>query len=227
MLAYFLVNSLRAKIQANWPAIAWLLLLPLGVDLAFRWRERRPRAARWCLGIGVGLAALTTLLIYAQVFTGALPLKPDITDQFYDWRGLARFVAQTRASIGRPDIPLAARNYQTAAELLYHLPDRPDFYMADFAHRGSQFSLWQDYEKLVGKDVLFVDEGFMPGKYKRHFSEIVDLGSYGRRRGKKGIGTYHLIWAKGFHLEGPEVEYMEDAVTHHIWRAKKCETRGK
>lgn len=224
MLVYFLVNSFRAKIQANWPAVAWLLLVPLGMDWLWRQRAERPRLAGWLARGGVGLAVTATLLLYAQVFTGLLPLPKDMTDQFYGWRDMARYIAQTRTAIGRPDIPLAARSYQTASELLYHLPERPDFYMADFAHRGSQFSLWQNYENLVGRDVLFIDEDFMPGKYKRHFAEVVELGSYARMRGKKTIATYTLFWAKGFRLNGPETEYMEDAVQHHIRRAKNRET---
>ncbi len=220
ILVYFFVNSLRAKIQANWPAMAWVALLPLAVDWAAGQRFRR----RLLMG-GTALALLMSALIHIQVFQRILPLDPDITDQFYGWPQVARQIDDLRRAHGQP--ALMTRRYQIAAELLYILPDRPDVYTADFAHRGSQFTIWQDYGKLVGHDVLFVDSQRFPGKLKRHFALVEQLPSLARLRDGQPVETLYVYLARNFTWAGPGEAYVTDPVAFQIERMIRKRAAGR
>jgi hypothetical protein len=210
LLVYFLFNSLQAKIQANWPAMAWVALVPLGVDLVRRQRRRGLLAA------AIALSAAMTIMIHIQVYRPVVPLRPDITDQFHDWRRLAQHVQNLRREYGQP--ALMTRRYQIAAELLYHLPDRPDIYTADFAHRGSQFTIWEDFGKLIGRDALFIDPQAFPGKLRRHFAAITELPSFVRERDGREVERLRVYLARNFHWDGPAEDYLADPVGFQIAR---------
>jgi len=219
ILIYFWFNSFGAAVQANWPAMAWLALIPLGLELAAI-RKREGRAAfRWALHLGVLLAVTVTVLMHWQGLSRLYPLPKDITDQFYGWERLAKRVRIEQANYG-PEALMTVR-YQIAAELVYHLGDRPEVYTIDNAHRGSQFTLWQDYAKLVGQDVLFVDPQLMPGKLARHFSSVTELAPFVRRRSGRTVETLHFYLGRNFHTEGPLAAYFENPVRHQIARIKR------
>jgi hypothetical protein len=221
VVGYFLLNAGRAKIQANWAAAAWLGLLPLGVDWALSAGQRAKRA----LWVGVGLAIAVTIAAHLQLYARLAPLRPDITDQFFDWAGLAKRVQRAREQAGDRRMPVIARTYQTASELMRHLPDHPLIYTADFAHRGSQFTLWEDWGELAGRDAIFVDAGFMPNKLKRHFNSTTELRPYERWRRDRAVETDVLFVCRGFTLQGPEEAYMRDPVGHHLARMRAREAR--
>ncbi len=213
VLVYFLVNSLQAKIQANWPAMAWLALAPMGVeDLLHAARGRR--LWRAMLAIAIAVPAAMTLVLHIQTFRPLISVRPDITDQFYGWNELAQRVQEIRRE--HPTAALMTTRYQIAAELQYHLPDRPPVYTSDFSHRGSEFTILLDYDRLVGKDAIFVDPFEMARQMRHHFAEVVSLPSFARRRGGREVETLYVQYAREFHWAGPLPEYFADPVGYHL-----------
>jgi len=225
IFGYFLLGAWRAKIQANWAALAWIGLFPLGIA----WLSDAGRAGRrWAgptLKVGVGLALAATLAVYLQALTGLVQHPKDPTNQAYGWRELAEDIQSRREEAGDPHLPVVTRPYQTAAMLTYYLPDHPLLYVADYAHRGSQFTLWQDYEKLAGRDALFIDSQEIPGKFARCFDQVEEKAGLFRARGGRPIEAYRGYLVRGFHLRGEETGYYDDPVAHQIWRIKR--DRGK
>lgn len=223
ILFYFLLNSFSAKIQANWPALAWVVLTPLAVDYAIA--RVRVGALIWrkVLGIGIGLALAVTLLMHTQVFVPLLPLKPDITDQFYGWEEVAERVEDLRQQY--PQARLMTRRYQIAGELVYHLHDHPAVITADYAHRGSQFTLWQDYSELIGQDALYIDSQSFPGKLRRHFTAVKELAPCVRERQGQPVEVLHIYLANNFHWQGPEQAYISDPIIHHLKRLERRKNR--
>lgn len=225
IFGYFLLGAWRAKIQANWPALAWIGLFPLGIAWLFDARRAGRRWAKPVLAAGAGLALLATLLVYFQTVTSVIRHPKDPTSQAFGWRELAVEIQKLREKAGDPYLPLVTRPYQTAAMLTYYLPDHPLVYVADYAHRGSQYTLWQDYEKLVGHDALFIDAQELPGKFARTFDQVEEWTGLSRRRGGRPVEEYRVYLVRGFHLRGEETGYYDDPVAHQIWRIKR--DRGK
>jgi len=233
ILVYFLWNSWRAKIQANWAALAWIGLVPLGVEWAMARAAARhgsagvpPAMARrrqdgggpkW-LWAGVALAAAASLAITLQCLVDVARVNFKLTDQFFGWNELAQRVQQARIDAGDPRMPVMTGGYQEAAELTRHLPDRPLVYTLDFPRRGSQFTLWENFDKLVGRDVLYVDHWVMPREMWPHFASLTDAGTFERRRGARPVETYRLSVARSFKLDGPLAPYLSDPVAWHVAR---------
>jgi 4-amino-4-deoxy-L-arabinose transferase-like glycosyltransferase len=220
VLAYFLANSFRAKIQANWPAIAWIGLLPLAVA----WASEQRRSEKWnrwrAWQVGVGLAIFATLAVHVQALTGVVPLRPDITAQAFGWEEVAARVEQLRAD-GPSDPVLMTRSYQVAAELAYHLPDRPLALTVDYAHRGSQFTLWSDWRALGNRPVVWIGEDRLPTKFQQHFAEVERLPDFARQRGGAVLDNMPVFRARRFSFVGPEAAWARDPVGFHVTRMKQ------
>ncbi|HPM78349.1 MAG TPA: glycosyltransferase family 39 protein, partial [bacterium] len=225
ILAYFAVNAWRAKIQANWPAVAWLALAPLAVD----WTLRRIAAGRTHAPRWLAAAALTVLLptivLHVHVFRPLATFEPDIAAQFYGYDGLAEHVDALRRQ--HPQAALMTKRYQTASELVYYLSDRPTVYTADFAHRGSQFTLDNDWSRLIGRDVLYVDEQAMPGKLQRHFASVAELAPYVHQRGVAPARRMRVYLAQNMRWAGPLKSYFEDPVGHQSERMERRKHKGE
>ena len=209
IFAYFLLQSLRAKVQGNWAALAYLP----GMLLMVRYGSRRVAegfdAWRTWGKIGLALCLVTTFLFMAQPIFRVVPLPTglDMTDQVHGWRDLARRVDHERKK--RPDLVLAARRYQVAGELQFYCQGHPEIFVANWSSRGNQYDLINDWSKLEGRSVLYVDVQGRSGKLWRHFGSAVPLPDFERRRAGRAVQTVHLTILENFRLDGPLERYFE------------------
>ena len=148
VLAFFMYSATRRRVEANWPALAYVPAVLLLVAHA--------RSSTWdkWLGAGVGLAAILTTVTYVNAFTPILPVPAprDPAARAAGWTDLARAVEHARRD-GRRYSPLptphslfiAADRYQEASELAFHLPDRPEAFSLNLSSRPNQYDLWPSY----------------------------------------------------------------------------------
>lgn len=131
-LVVFVLVSLRSKVEANWPALAWpplILLVVLRADQAHHhlWIRR-----------GVVLAAIASLLLHLPpaVITG-IGFRGQIR-QLDGWDELAKSVEHQSGNL-----PIVATRYQDASLLAFYLPGRPSVSVLRKPEaRRSQFDLW-------------------------------------------------------------------------------------
>ena len=216
---YFMMQSLGAKVQGNWPALAYLpgtLLLVRTWSLraaagSANWR----RFFRW----GVGLAVVATVVVMIQPLVRIIPLKPDITDQVYGWKELAARVDEIRNE--NPEIVLVARRYQIGSELMFYCKGQPEIYSLNYGSRGNQFDLWNDWTVLQGRTLLFVDERKVPLPMWDHVGSFDLLPSFERKRDDRTVGTVRLTLLRGFHIDGPMESYFRNPLHYTVERMKK------
>jgi 4-amino-4-deoxy-L-arabinose transferase-like glycosyltransferase len=157
-LAVLLPVSLQTKVQANWPALAWI---PAAIVVAAWLTAAAGRRARLLAGWGVGLALLAAVLAAAapalrQRFPALPPSVPE--------RKLAGFeelaVAVDRLVALRPErtVTLTA-GYDLAAELAWHNRHLPRPLCANFGRRMNQYDLWGRFDAAhAGWDAVFACE---------------------------------------------------------------------
>lgn len=152
VIGFFAWSATRSRVEANWPAPAWvatgilLAIVPLGAQ-ALRWRT-------W----GVVLGFTFSIATYLQSVARIVPLPPrrDPTVQAYGWDDLAIAVARTARGDQRHWV--AANRYQDAAQLAFHLPGHPDVFYLNLGHRSNQYLLWPGFPERAsaGDDLLLV-----------------------------------------------------------------------
>jgi 4-amino-4-deoxy-L-arabinose transferase-like glycosyltransferase len=155
--AFFTYSAIRQRVEPNWPSPAYIPAIILVAT-----HDWNPRGARW-LTAGIVLAAVVTVVIYAQVITPVLPLTPsrDPIARAFGWRELAAAAINeaeaTSAETGK-HAWLGGDRYQEAAELAFWSRGQPVTFATNFAGRPNQYDLWPRFagEAQHGDNLVLV-----------------------------------------------------------------------
>jgi 4-amino-4-deoxy-L-arabinose transferase-like glycosyltransferase len=157
VFGFFLLLSLRSRVEGNWPAPAYVAALPLaGWRLAEQGRLSS-RFSRWALGLALAFSAV----VYSQGAWGWLPLpaaqapRADATFRLQGWRELAQQVETERAALG-PQAFVGCRTYQNAAELAFYLPGHPRPLILQKGQINHQYRFWNHPQDYLGRDAVLV-----------------------------------------------------------------------
>jgi 4-amino-4-deoxy-L-arabinose transferase-like glycosyltransferase len=162
VFAFFMYSATKRRVEANWPALAYVPAFVLAVS-----RLESPRWRAWWKG-GVVLAAALSAVVYVNAFVPVLPVpaRRDPAARAAGWEDLARAVQAVRA----PRLELssfrtwvAAERYQDASELAFHLPRPPatETFSLNLSGRANQYDLWPIFpERATAGDamILVLDE---------------------------------------------------------------------
>ena len=157
---FFCYSATRQRVEANWPAPAYIAAIPLLAALVESTRfERWIRAGFW-------LAAVLSAVIYLHAAFELLPLPPrkDPLARSAGWGDLASALdvaAHRASSTDRASSWIAADRYQDASEVAFHLPNNPTTFSLNLSGRSNQFDLWPGFAETArrGDDlVVAVDE---------------------------------------------------------------------
>jgi 4-amino-4-deoxy-L-arabinose transferase-like glycosyltransferase len=138
---FFMYSATRRRVEANWPALAYVpAILLVAAHAGTRSWDR------WLRG-GVVLAALVTTVAYVNSFTPVLPIpaRRDPVARSAGWNDLARAVNviyEPRLSISSRRTWVGADRYQEASELAFHLPNHPETFALNLTTRRNQYDLW-------------------------------------------------------------------------------------
>ena len=178
IFAFFAYSATKRRVEANWPALAYLptMLLLATYATSQRWE-------RWLRG-GVALAGAVSLLTYVNSFTPVLPVpaRRDPVARSAGWDVLARAVHD----IHGPRLPIssyrtwvAAIRYQEASELAFHLPNHPDVFALSLSNRRSQYDLWPGFaDRASPRDGMILVADDVEGRHATvellapHFEQV-------------------------------------------------------
>ncbi len=120
---FFACTSLRSRVEANWPALAYFSAAVALAGLACgRWRSwtRPVKGVAWAVG---GSACILTLLAHLQALVPLIPIPAgmDPTSQLHGWKTLGETLkgAAARAEAGKPVFLLTPR-HQLAGEGMFY-----------------------------------------------------------------------------------------------------------
>jgi 4-amino-4-deoxy-L-arabinose transferase-like glycosyltransferase len=183
VLLLFCLMSLKAKVQANWPACAWVTMTILWAGWLTTWAGRACRSAQGALGLA-GFAGATGLLLTALAFSPSLRARiglhlaadKDTTNTAYGWRQLAGRVQELRRDAGRTGpVFLAGNGYQYCALLAFYLPDHPETFDLFLHDRLDMYAAHVGRLKAhLGEDAIFVDDATANDSDLRAIFERVD-----------------------------------------------------
>ncbi len=132
-----------------------------------------------------------------------LPRKLDLTVKLVGWKELGQKVSEVveemeRKTGQRPFI--FSERYQTTAELAFYVRHQPEVYNIKLTRRNNQYDLWQDFDRLVGTDGIYVklhDEDIEPA-VSRAFTRCERVPSqYFYRKGKI-LRSFSIFKCYGF-----------------------------
>lgn len=143
VLAFFAWSAVRRPVEANWPAPAFVALIPLAAASSAL-TLRRWRAPAAILGGALVIVALAQLA--APVLP--IPASRDPVARAYGWDALATAASAARDAAGRDPgrhAWLAADRYQDAAEIAFLAAGHPRVFALNLGGRRNQYDLWPSF----------------------------------------------------------------------------------
>lgn len=196
---FFCYSATRQRVEANWPAPAYVSAIPLLAAMSMS------SSSRSWFRLGVGLAAVLSIVIYLHAAFSILPLPPrkDPIARAAGWKALASSVGD---AVRRDTLAVgahswvAAERYQDASELAFQMPLHPMTFSLNFASRSNQYDLWPGFREVArpGDDlVLAIDESPDEHPMVRALAPYFRSSSRGRLvslSSAHGLVTQRRIW---------------------------------
>ncbi len=194
LFLFYLLYTLRARVQPNWIAPAALPLLTLMVlYVEARWPEMRRRLKPWlAVGLFIGLSAVVLLHdtnLAAKIIGRPMPAAMDPARRVRVGQEMARVVGVAReklAAEGKP-VFIIGGHYGVTSLLSFYLAEaraavsrRPLVYYQSADSPQNQFYFWPGYQDRKGENALFVlpadSPQMAPERLLREFESVTDLG---------------------------------------------------
>ena len=205
---FFIYSAVRQRVEPNWPAPAYIPAIVLLATMSLS-----GRGFTW-LKAGVGLAALMSVIIYAQALAPILPIKPskDPIARAFGWTEVAN-AARDAANIadGAPGSTtwLGGDRYQEAAELAFHDPAHRMTFATNLSGRMNQYDLWPRFPDLARRGdnlILVLDD--VPDVHATiraltpYFARVTRGDRVTLKRGAGEIGARRLWELSGWRAVG-------------------------
>jgi len=155
------LQSLHGRVEGNWAVSAYVT----GVVLV-GWVIGRSngKALNWHYA-SIAVAVLMTSIVYFPSIGYAigLRLKSDRTTDLHGWRQLAARTYSEQQMVGGPAKSFVfSVNYRLPSELAFYLPGHPVTYSLFLHDRRNEYMFWNDPNKLVGENAIFVNDSDGP-----------------------------------------------------------------
>lgn len=153
MMLFFVKRGLTSKVEANWPQIAYLSLMPLTAEWLLSTKEKAPIRCGWVLAP----SALLTLLVVVQAMTLILPLPPraDVSTRMHGWTQMGEAVRRLDERFGRTALFVGQGGPLTALIAFYGRipPDR----IAEIHGQGNWQFWWKNRRPASGSSAVYVN----------------------------------------------------------------------
>lgn len=157
---FFAYASLRSKVEANWPALAYFsAVVMLAGIVAERWPGwgRGRRAFAWAVAIS---ALIVTVVAHLQPLYPVIPISPrkDPTSQLQGWRSLGEHIQKTAQTLdaGKGIFVLTPR-HQFVGESLFYTQGKIPIYQWNAPLRINHLSAQNS--PPLGSTAIYFDEG--------------------------------------------------------------------
>lgn len=184
---FFLLTSLRSKVEANWPAMGYLSAIVALSGFLFKMEKKRKRISLLLLIFITSLSF--TILAHSFPF---LPPRIKPINQLYGWRDLGREVSRLKKKMPEDSFIFAPR-HQLAAEIAFYTDEKYQTYEIDSQY-GKDY--WGNIDFLKGKDALFVahsdyDELLFVATYFTSLKKEKDISIFRKGKKIKVFSIYH------------------------------------
>jgi 4-amino-4-deoxy-L-arabinose transferase-like glycosyltransferase len=159
VFAFFIYSATKRRVEANWPALAYIAAI-----IVFATHAGTGRWGRWSR-IAVTIAGFITGATFLNTITPILPVpaRADPVARSAGWDEFAHAVQlelERRAESGR-GIWVGTDRYQEASQLAFHLVGRPTTFAMNLTTRPNSYDYWPGFPQLARQGdalVLVLDQ---------------------------------------------------------------------
>jgi 4-amino-4-deoxy-L-arabinose transferase-like glycosyltransferase len=174
VIAFFLLKSMQAKVQANWALPGYLSGIVAFSAFYLKRIHSEGKGIKILIAAAVLLAVIITAMAHYPSILN-LPVKQDPTSRLCGWKDLGVEVTKIhkQMSVNRPVFIFSDR-YQVSSELAFYVKGHPVTYCINLGRRMNQYDLWPGFSKMLHYDAIFVKTGDaeIPEKVAAAFSKV-------------------------------------------------------
>jgi len=196
--APFILLSLNNRVEANWPAFTFLPLFILAAGFSITTAKKRFFHFAYSFGL------IITVIIYLQAAFGIFPL-PERSNPLLKASGYKELAARAwKAKESLPDakdIFWAARHYQAASLLAFHLPGRPDVHILLSHESSKNYRFWRKFSELESKNCLYLWsepwENYEMSEFFERLDSVHEIGGAVSEPSARNMKLSYFISMKG------------------------------
>lgn len=147
----FLYISHKKRVEANWPAFAYLTFYILVYFYIHTKRWFRSAFILFTLSLFTVITLFYTPILDKIGAGNLLPPKKDPTKRLVGWKALGKKVTEIRQSLGTDKNFIFSHSYHIASEMAFYVKGHPKTYCINLGRRMNQFDLWDSIKKFEGK----------------------------------------------------------------------------
>ena len=159
IFAFFVYSATKRRVEANWPALAYIAAI-----IVFATHAGSARWGRWSR-VAVTIAGFITGATFLNTVTPILPV-PARADPVARSAGWDEFADIVQLALARRDssarrIWVGTDRYQEASELAFHLPGHPTTFALNLTSRPNSYDYWPGFAQRASAGdalVLVLDQ---------------------------------------------------------------------
>ncbi|MEW6162959.1 MAG: glycosyltransferase family 39 protein [Nitrospirota bacterium] len=197
IIAFFLVKSLQAKVQANWALAGYITGI---ISFSVFSKKFYLGGKKILIAMAVLLSMVVTSLAYYPSILN-LPAKMDPTSRLRGWKELGAEVAGLYEKMSATrSVFIFSDRYQVSSELAFYIKGHPVTYCINLGRRMNQYDLWPGFSKLLHHDAIFVRIGdtAIPCKVANDFERVEKRVFTVHTKRKMKIRDYSLFLCYDF-----------------------------
>lgn len=190
LLAVMAYKSLKYSINMNWTLPAYLSLQPATVHVIRAWsrcRSFRPAVPNWMPGLIWSGYACLGLCVFGCLYLLLLQPRLRFPAGFGPWGEVSGIVEDSyqrlQAQSGAPPMVIARGRYRLASILAFYCPSLKHAEPAGrfvtsqwfITGEGLNYKYWDDPDRWIGRDCLFVNDNGDPIEHTQGRFESVEL----------------------------------------------------
>ena len=215
LFAFYLLYTLRGRVQLNWIAPS---IVPLFTLMVVYWSgraETNPRPVKHWLTVGLVLGFTAVALLHATELIGVLTGRPlradhDPLHRVRGWTEIAGMFEQERQkalNLGKPAF-FITHDYDVAGILSFYVPAAkrgvpaaPLVYSVRTTRPENQFYFWPGYQQRAGESAIYIQETddpvAPPETVLEDFARVTNLGMRDAYYAGQPFRRYQLYLCEG------------------------------
>jgi hypothetical protein len=190
MMSFFVYTGCKAKVEANWPQIAYISAMLIVAE----WLCATPdnRRKKWVLIPSALLAAL--VIVHSFTLILPLPAKSDISTRLHGWQKMGETLQKIDEQLGKEAI-FVGQGYGLASLAGFYGKIPPER-VAEIHNNGNFAYWWQNRALQPGTDMVYIDDSrhsealVYVNKFADAASQTLKIDYAGRQVQKIGITTF-------------------------------------
>jgi 4-amino-4-deoxy-L-arabinose transferase-like glycosyltransferase len=198
ILLFFLLTSFYERTLPHWPAVFYLLFIPVGT---YNLVTAREKWKKYFLNFSIGLSFILTLFVYAEL-AGKYFTFPDYKSPFRDIYGFPEITKQAdeliKNNLSAAPKAIAVTNWTMGSRMMYYsLSYKTEVFVID--NRKDQFDVWQK-KSPIGYDLLFLNTYFQnlnieKDAYCERVEAVAQIDLILR---KAKVDTVEFVWCRNY-----------------------------